>query len=48
MIIFEIATDKGDTRDIFWLGTTHITSEDKEETDNIYEQLVAHETFLDE
>jgi hypothetical protein len=47
MIVFELSTDQGDTREIFWLGCTEVTGVDKKETDNIYEQLVAHECFLD-
>lgn len=47
MIIFEFDTDLGDTREIVWLGSTIVTGADKKEADNIYEQLVAHEAFLD-
>lgn len=48
MIVFELDTDRGDTRDIIWLGCTSLTGSDRIEADNIYEQLVAHEIFLDE
>lgn len=46
MIVFELSTDSGKTRDIFWLGCTSVVGKDKEETDNIYEQLTAREVFL--
>jgi hypothetical protein len=48
MIVFEFSTDGGDTRDIFWLGCTSVTSKDKEESDGIYEQIAAHEAHLDD
>lgn len=47
MIVFEAMTDQGDTREIMWLGCTSLTGADKNEADNIYEQLFAHEVFLD-
>jgi len=47
-IIFELDTDQGKTRKIAWVGCTSVIGADKDETDNIYEQLVAHECFLDE
>lgn len=46
MVIFELAIDTGHTRDIFWLGSTSIVGNDKEEADNIYEQLTAREAFF--
>jgi hypothetical protein len=48
MIIFETDTDSGFARDIFWLGNTILTDCDEYEQDGIYEQLLAHEIFLDE
>ena len=48
MIVFEFSTDDGLGREVFWLGGTSITAEDKAEADNIYEQLAAHEAFLDD
>jgi hypothetical protein len=46
MIVFELNTDQGDTREITWLGCISLTSADKEEADNIYEQLTAREVFF--
>jgi len=48
MIIFELNTDSGFTRNVIWLGSTILTDNDKYEQDGIYEQLTAHEIFLDE
>jgi hypothetical protein len=47
MIIFELDTDDGDTRVIYWLGCTSITGADKKEADSICEQLMAQEVFFD-
>ena len=48
MIIFEFDIDCGHTRQIIWLGGTSVTGADKEHTDEIYEQIAAHEAYLDE
>lgn len=46
MIIFEFDTDTGDSRQvIYWFGCTSITKEDKQHTDEIYEQLDAELAF---
>jgi hypothetical protein len=46
VIVFELAMDKGNTRDVFWLGCTSLTGKDQVEADNIYEQLAAREVFF--
>lgn len=48
MIIFKFSTDAGFNREIYWLGWTHISGEDKHHSDEIYEQIMAHESYLDE
>lgn len=48
MIIFEFDVDRGETREISWLGTTSVTGADKAHKDEIYEQLTAHDSFLTE
>lgn len=48
MIIFEFETDNGQERDIYWLGSTAVTGEDEQHCDEIYEQIMAHESYLDE
>ena len=48
MIIFELDTDDGLAREIYWLGNTTLTEDEKTEADCIYEQLTAHEVFLDD
>jgi hypothetical protein len=53
MIVFEFdvethnsdGTPKG--RPVYWLGGTSITGSDEEHSDEIYEQLNAHEAHLD-
>jgi hypothetical protein len=48
MIVFEFDTDSGFTRGVIYIGNTTLTDEDKYEQDGIYEQLAAHEAFLDD
>lgn len=48
MIVFEFELDNGDFREIWWLGCTSCTGEDKENSDEIYEQLEAQTCLLTE
>jgi hypothetical protein len=49
---FELETHNSDgtlkERPTYWLGGTSITKEDEEHSDEIYEQINAHEAFFDE
>lgn len=50
MIIFEFDTETYSdgvpySRTLYWLGCTRITKEDKQHTNEIYEQLDAHQVF---
>lgn len=49
MIIFEFSDDLGKFGCVlYWIGMTSITKEDREHSDEIYEQIAAHESHLDE
>jgi len=48
MIVFEFDEDDGNNRLVYWLGGTNVTGADAEHSDEIYEQLMAHEAHLDE
>lgn len=54
MIVFEWERETHNSdgtlkeRPVFWLGGTSISREDEEHSDEIYEQLNAHETHLDD
>lgn len=50
MIVFEWNTDTANNvgRVLYWLGSTYITGKDEEHSNEIYEQLMAHESHLDE
>jgi hypothetical protein len=41
MIIFDFDAETGSNRTLFWLGCTNCDGEDKEHSDEIYEQLDA-------
>lgn len=49
---FELETHGSDgilkKRPIFWLGSTSVTGKDEEHSDEIYEQINAHEAHLDD
>jgi len=54
MITFELDEETHNSdgtlldRPLYWLGGTFVTGADEEHANEIYEQFVAHETYLDE